>query len=77
MVYPDQMSDTTPGVRELDPLDLDPEVILVHELLHVSMWEMDYQVPEDIDHPKSLYQIGQERHIMVVSKVLVALDRRG
>ena len=75
--YPEEMAHAPVGINDLDPWDEDPEVILVHELLHVSMWEMDMPVPDSIDHPGSLYDIGQERHIMNVSKALVVLDRRG
>lgn len=75
--HPEEMAHAPVGMSRLDPLDEDAEVILVHELLHISMWDMDAAVPESIDHPGSLFEVGQERHIMNLSKALVALARQG
>lgn len=61
----------------VDPLHDDIETSVVHELLHVSLAEQDEAVPEDIDRPGSPFWLGQERHIVNLSKALVTLDRQG
>lgn len=67
--------DPLPDVVAVDPLSIDVEVFVVHELLHLSMADMDLAVPEEIDMPGTLYQLGQERHVINVSKLLVMYDR--
>lgn len=73
-----QLTDLSPVCDfpdHLDPLERDVEVNLVHELLHISLDLCDRAVPDSVDHPWSMFEIGQEQHIVNVSKALVLLDR--
>lgn len=72
VVWPEEID---PHAEEIgvDPLVRDAEVLLVHELLHLSLALCDEAVPDD---PPSIYEVGQEQHIQAMSRALVTLDRK-
>jgi hypothetical protein len=63
-------------VEIVDPVSSDPETLLVHELLHVSMYDMDREVPDTLDTEGTSFRLNEERHVIALSKALVTLDRR-
>lgn len=73
---PERIDPVADVVEIVDPVSSDPEVLLVHELLHVSMHDMDHEVPEEIDTAGTAFRLNEERHVINLSKALVTLDRK-
>lgn len=71
ILHPDEARTPSGG----DHLDLDPEIRLVHELLHLSMSSMDHCVPELVENDDG-FTMGREQHINAVARCLVLLDRK-